>query len=131
MRRAPQMLEIEKRWKRASAPNGNWEIVSGNGGAPAGQLASIASRVPATWAGRMLWLISPNESATATLLRWFGHPGTRLAKYPPLAPSQTPEAAARDFFQHGVDLLGDEFIKRHLPAALALDAPTPERTLQN
>jgi hypothetical protein len=71
-------------------------MVSGNGGASDGQLASIASSVAATWAGRMLCPISPNKSATATLLRWFGHSATRLPKDSPLAAGQAPKAAPRD-----------------------------------
>src|SRR6266850_5280929 len=106
----------------ASAPNGNSEMISRNSGASAGQLASIASSVPATWAGRMLREIP--ESATATLLRWFGHLFARLRKRPPFAPGQAPKSAPRNFFQHWIDLLGDEFIQRHLPAALALEPAT-------
>jgi len=37
-----------------SSPNGKLDIVSMKGKAPVGQLASIASRVAVTWAGRML-----------------------------------------------------------------------------
>ena len=74
----------------------------------------------------MLREISPNESATATLLRWFSHLFARLRERPPLAPGQAPKAAARNFFQDGIDLLGDEFVQRHLPAPFALD-PSPSQ----
>jgi len=69
------------------------------------------------------------ESATATLLRWFGHFFARLRQRSPLAPGQAPEAASRNFFQNRIDLLGDEFVKRHLLAPLALDPAPPERAL--
>ena len=69
-----------------SSPNGKLDKVSRKGRAAVGQLASIASRVAVTWAGRMLREILPNESATATLLRWFSHFFARFRERPPLAP---------------------------------------------
>jgi len=69
-----------------SSPNGKLDKVSRKGKASVGQLASIASRVAVTWAGRMLREILPNESATATLLRRFSHFFARFRERPPLAP---------------------------------------------
>src|SRR3954468_6426801 len=99
MSRAPQMLETDKRWKSAPAPNGKPEIVSANGGASVGQFSSIALSVRATCAGRMLREISPNESATTTLLWWFGYLLAHFCQSLPLASGQTLDSCLRDFFQ--------------------------------
>ena len=95
-------------------------MTSASDGASAGQFAASVRRVLSTCAGRMLRETSPNESTTATLLRWFGH----LFAYPgegsAFAPGQAPEAGARNFFQERINLGGDELLPRHLPAAFAL-----------
>src|ERR1051325_10551485 len=129
MSRAPQILETERRWKSAFSPNGKPEMISPRGGASAGQLASIAAIVRATCAGRMLRETSPNESATTTLLRWFGHLFAHLRKGAPLASGQALKTGLRNFFQQRVDLFDDEFFERHLPAALVLHPPAPQRPL--
>ena len=74
-------------------------MISAKGGASPGQFSSIAASVRATWAGRILREISPNESATATLLWWFGHLLAHLREGAPLAPGQTLEAGLRNLFQ--------------------------------
>ena len=104
-------------------------MVSTKGEASAGQLASIASSVAVTRAGRMLREILPNESATATLLRLFSHFFARLRERPPLAPCQALKAAARNFFQDGIDFLGDEFAQRHPSAPFFLDSSPSQNAL--
>ena len=77
----------------------------------------------------MLREILPNESATATLLRWFSHFFAGFRERSPLAPGQASKAAARNFFQNRIDFLGDEFVQRHLPSPFSLDPSPPEHAL--
>src|SRR6266513_2060417 len=105
-------------------------MISARGGASTGQWVSIAASVRPTCAGRMLREISPNESATATLLRWFGYLLPHLRQGAPLAPGQALEAGLRNFFQQRVDLFHDEFLERHTPAALALQPAAAQSPLQ-
>ena len=77
----------------------------------------------------MLREILPNDPQPPHYCGGSGHFFARLRERPPLAPGQAPEAAARNFFQDGIDFLGDEFVERHLPAAFALDSSPSQRAL--
>ena len=77
----------------------------------------------------MLREILPNESATATLLRWFSHFVARFRERPPLTPGQAPKAGARNFFKDRIDFLGDEFVQRHLPTPFSLDSSPSQYAL--
>ena len=77
----------------------------------------------------MLREISPNECATGTLLRSFGHPFARLTEKASLPPAQAAQAAARNFFQERIDLFSDELPGRHLASPFQREVAPPQGAL--